>query len=164
MNTYGFVTTYKVDGGDAWRFWIHPRVMIGGDIVDPYDRDNRVSALYGVTHVLSVDGDRDNEWEWAASHRARFGWPDDGRPFPVQTMIGALTWARAALSDARSVIYLHCHMGGSRSVSTGMGLLRLLGMTDALATEIVRASRPQWPDHAAYRDVVNAALTAFGAR
>jgi hypothetical protein len=131
------VESYRLpDGEVARRYWALPgRILVGGRIFSVEDA-SRLRTNYRVTHVLSAESEQDDESTWLdASTRARWPFPDDGRPIPLDTCRGILAYQRDVLSIPTAVLYCHCRLAGSRGPSLAYAALRLLGRTrsEALA-------------------------------
>ena len=131
------IESYRLPNGEtARRYWALPgRILVGGRILSPRDAEN-LRSKYGVTHVLSAESEQDDETTWFdASTRARFPFPDDGRPIHVDLCRGILAYAREVLAIPTAVLYCHCRLAGSRGPSLAYAALRVLGRGPSEALE-----------------------------
>jgi hypothetical protein len=158
------VDSYLLPNGEtARRYWALPgRILVGGRILSTEDAC-QLRTNYGVTHNLSAESEQDDEATWLdASTRARFPFPDDGRPIPADLCRGIIAYQRAVLSDPTAVLYCHCRLAGSRGPSLAYAALRVLGRSpnEALA-QCGRRKIYTTDIHAAYVESIESALKAL---
>lgn len=153
--------SYRLPSGElARRYWALPgKILVGGRIMSVKDAAH-LRSTYGVTHTLSAESEQDDETVWLdPTTRARFPFPDDARPIPLDLCRGALAYARTVLLLPDSVLYAHCRLGGSRGPSWGYLSLRVLGRTPEQALAQCGRRRVHSTDlHPAYVQSIEAAL------
>lgn len=158
------IESYRLPNGETARhYWALPgRILVGGRILSVADAEH-LQSTYGVTHDLSAESEQDDEATWLdASTRARFPFPDDGRPIPVDTCRGILAYERAVLSIPTAVLYCHCRLAGSRGPSLAYAALRVLGRSPSEALAQCGRRRIYTTDiHAAYVESIESALKAL---
>jgi predicted O-methyltransferase YrrM len=146
-------------GGQAQRYWVHTRVLVGGSILGDEDAATLLNQ-HGVTHVLSAEHDRKEE-PWPRASRGWFGFDDDGQDVPEALIHGAMDYAEKVLADPKTVLYAHCRMGGSRGPSMGYLVLRsVFGYTPGAAMKVIRAGRGAWTPHLRYIESIERAMTS----
>jgi predicted O-methyltransferase YrrM/tetratricopeptide (TPR) repeat protein len=158
-------------GGPARRFWLHPRVLVGGSILSKEDGLG-LAEKYGVTHLLSAESERlDDDRGFDDNKRCRVSFVDDGASIDEKLLHEALDFGVKALSAPDSVVYAHCQLGGSRGPSMGYLLVHgVFGMPAQETLAIIKAVRaplnPQeGPDlHRGYLDSINAAISSWRAK
>ena len=134
--------------------FVTPFLAVGGDI-DLYDEDLAVlqtvdRVLAGITHVLDVRQEADDELWWADVRDVTYRWAgidDAGQRIPVTWFEDVVTWALAALDDPSAKLLTHCHMGINRGPSVGYAVLLGLGWdpVDASMLAIVAEEEPRRP-------------------
>jgi len=146
-------------GARMTRYQVNQNIIVGGSIVDVDDAEH-LARDYGVTHVLSVESERDDAGKLAPfKSAARFAFPDNGHPPPPECVLMCIGFLNTAmLSTPRPIIYVHCQAGGSRSPSIAYALLRAQGHDAAQALQLIRTARgDNWgehPFHLSYRAAV----------
>lgn len=146
------------------RYWVHPLILVGGNINDWPDFYHLEHDLE-ITSVLNVDGRSERELLGEGVELFEVPLVDDGNPFSILNVRKAIGWAINQLDEG--VIYVHCHIGVSRSPAIAYGILRWryqLTRSDALA--MINAGGGEFgntyesvPKHLVYLDAVDAALS-----
>lgn len=115
------------------RYFVYPLVMVGGEVNDVYDAFH-LRDEFDTGAVLNVGG-RPEQYLFATVYGVRIlevPLVDDGNGFALSDVRRALSFAK--LQQGR-VLYVHCHIGVSRSPAIAYGVLRWvyeLNTTDAL--------------------------------
>lgn len=136
----GLFENYRVrDGREARRYWIHDRILVGGEIVSPEDGEH-LARDAGMTHCLSLVDDPtgiDRLPDRVKTLTVPCG--DKVSTGELHTM---LDWAHAAVRDPKVVIYCHCAIGDSPSAAIAWMLMRsVCDQTSFAATDAVRSGR-----------------------
>ena len=106
-------------GGEARRFWLHDRVLVGGSILHAEDAAH-LRRDYGVTHVMSVESERvDYGKGWPHANICWTPFVDVGGGIHPDLLRTAIDFADQALSLDESILYCHCQLGGGRGPSLG---------------------------------------------
>lgn len=130
--------TYRNPGGEELvRYWVHPKILVGGLILNAADAAHLREA-FGVRLVLNVCNE-DSDVEKGFEHLLEVGQPDDGTPRHAWMVRSAVGDARNALEHGWT-IYIHCAKGMVRSPSYAYAVLRGLGWEREKAFEQVRSS------------------------
>ncbi len=128
--------------------FVTARVAVGGDLdPDPARAVDQMADLTrrgGVTHVLDVRVEADDEQLWAeAGIGYRWDGIDDaGQKVPVAWFDGVVAWALEVLEDPDHRLLAHCHMGINRGPSAGYAVLLGLGWDPVAAIDAIRRVRP----------------------
>jgi len=150
-------------GRQCVRHWVHDKVLVGGNINDQADWDS-LYLTYGMRSVINLD----------ARSEAHLGIPalcevpvrDDGNPFDRASVRHALSFARVQIGIGP--LYVHCHIGVSRSPAFAYGILRwALDMSIKDALDAINSSggeygsdyRRAFPKHLTYIDAVERAIS-----
>lgn len=123
------IESYATPDGKASRFWARQRLLVGGRILGA-DDGAFLRRVYGVTHVLSVELEHDDEESgFHPAARLRVPFPDSEHPEPIPPfIIGACVgFARGIMPRTDSVLYLHCMMGGARAPAIAYAILLSAG-------------------------------------
>lgn len=99
------------------RYWITPNILIGGDILDQADWEH-LQKDFGIKSVINVDGRSDSDK--TIENLLEIPVLDDGTPFPKEYIIRAANFAL----ENKGPIYIHCHMGYSRSPHFAYAIIR----------------------------------------
>jgi hypothetical protein len=160
----GAVETYSIiDGRTAKRYWVHDRILVGGEITSPADARQLVDA-HGITHSLSLQWEKSDDELPDNVLRAQFGHPDaPPEPFTREKLQKIVAWASAALDDKRTVLYVHCQLGSFRSPAIAWLLLRaVFGFSAQEAQNLVQAGYGSPIDmRPCYVDSINAFLLTY---
>lgn len=98
----------------------------------------------GVTHVLDVRQECDDEREWARMPEVTYRWDgidDAGQRVPGPWFESITEWATRAIVEG-GVVLTHCHMGINRGPSAGYAVLLRLGWDPVEALAAIRTARP----------------------
>jgi hypothetical protein len=115
-----------VIGGVLRRFFVDWRLLVGGSILGPVDGMHLRRELR-VTHVLSVERDRDDEHGgFAASCRGRAVLPrlDKLRVDLAPALHACLDFARWTLAETDAVLYVHDRLGEGDACAVSYAVLR----------------------------------------
>lgn len=156
LNRYGYP-----DPVATLRYWVHPGVLVGGNVNDEADWRHLRDDL-GIRSVLNVDHNTDAGK--GIPYLSECPVPDNGTPLPRGLVRHAVSFARYV--HGFGPIYVHCHVGISRSPAFAYAVLRWVhdhGPDQAI--EAVRSSGTLLgysygndPRQRAYLDAVEAAF------
>lgn len=143
------------------RYWVAPGILVGGNINDPDDWRHLREAL-GITAVINLDH-RSESWI-GIRHLLEHGVEDDGKGFTREDFEKVVSFARERLEEGP--IYVHCHIGVSRSPTFAYAILRAVkGMPPAEALAAIDGAESEWesgwssvPKHRTYVTSVESAL------
>jgi hypothetical protein len=99
------------------RYWLNSNILIGGNIIDQSDWEH-LQKDFGIKAVINVDP-RPNDGI-QIDNILHCGVNDDGNSFPKETILSALKFA----AQTEGPIYIHCHLGMSRSPHFAYAILR----------------------------------------
>lgn len=122
---------------EIYRYWITPTLLIGGNIQDQQDLDHLISD-FGVNAIINLDNMQNHEG--AIQNLLQLNILDNGDSFSETAVHQVLDFAK---NNINRPIYMHCHIGYSRSPHFAYAILRAiynLSPNDALT--IVRESLP----------------------
>jgi len=151
-------------GGKARRFWLHPRLLVGGAILNA-DDGLHLRRDFGITHVASFESERlDHGKGWPHARLCWTPFVDVGETIHPALLRQALDFAVDTLSLDDSVLYAHCQLGGGRGPSLGyMICTGPLRQPPALVLERIRGV-PGCNPHLAYLSSIDAVvLERYGA-
>jgi len=114
-----YVNTYARPHRLCLRWWAHPSVMIGGNVLHEADWKH-LRDVYGIRSVLNVDHISDAGKGIPLLSECPV--PDDGSPIPKGLVRHAVSFARMYLGMGK--MYVHCHLGVSRSPAFAYAVLR----------------------------------------
>ena len=122
-------------------------LAVGGDLA--YDPETAAAqaidlVTHGVTHVLDVRHEADDEAFWQLIPEVTYRWDgidDAGQRLPLEWFDRIVGWATAAIA-ADGVVLTHCHMGINRGPSAGYAVLLGLGWDPVEALAAIRSARP----------------------
>jgi hypothetical protein len=144
------------------RHWVHPTILVGGNLNDDADYAD-LSGRLGIRSVINLDA----RSEAGLSIPALCEVPvdDNGQPFPTGAVRHAVSFAK--LRVGIGAIYVHCHIGVSRSPAFAYGILRwVYEMSRAEAVACLNSSGGEYgsdylsvPKHGVYLDAVDAVLS-----
>lgn len=127
--------------------FVTPYLAVGGDL----SWDDRVATdqivdlvLNGVTHVLDVRQEADDELLWEDVEEVSYLWAgidDAGQRVPGAWFDHITAWAREAIT-AGGVVLTHCHMGINRGPSAGFAVLLDQDWDPVDALAAIRDARP----------------------
>lgn len=110
------------------RYWINQNILIGGNIINQSDWDH-LQKDFGIKAVINVDP-RPNSVQ--IDNLLHIGVNDDGNAFPKEAILDVIKFA----AKNEGPIYIHCHLGMSRSPHFAYAILRAnykMSQEDALA-------------------------------
>lgn len=112
-------------GHTVLRWWLpdFPRIMVGGNVVSQADWEHLAND-FGITHCLDVEAGRPNDGRVPPSRYLKVEMVDNGMPMAAELLRQACSFARDVLSQEETRLYLHCHLGGSRSPAYAYAILR----------------------------------------
>jgi protein-tyrosine phosphatase len=174
------------DGRDARRYWVHDRILVGGEIRSRQDGDHLVADAH-VTHCLSLQDECSDEGKLppglSQMHKPH---PDtQGKGFPTAMLHEILDWAHTALKSSEdAILHVHCQLGHRRGPSIAWMLLRSVfgqsadqalqqvqrGRTDFMAPMVrvmkrnIWVPRGQWQLPTEYLSSIDDALRLYMAR
>lgn len=106
------------------RWWVPGhRMLVGGNIQDAADLAHLQNDL-GITHALDLESGRNPTCAHRMGHYKKIEFVDNGMPMAEALLVEACTYARDALADPNNRLYIHCHMGASRSPAIAYAVLR----------------------------------------
>lgn len=134
-------------GHTCHRYWVHPRVMVGGSILDAADWKH-LQKDFRLTAVLNVETEHSDHGK-EISNLLQTQVPDDGTPFPLDALQLASRFSTYVLGQHPGAkIYVHCQMGGSRSPAFAYLVMRsALNMTPDQSLGVVRKHKPDYGHH-----------------
>lgn len=136
---YANVFTYP-RGRACRRYWVASGILVGGNINDPNDWRHLREAL-GITAVVNLDH-RSESWI-GIRHLLEHGVEDDGKGFSRSDVEKVVSFARERLQEGP--IYVHCHIGVSRSPTFAYAILRsVMGMTPDEALAAINGAESEW--------------------
>lgn len=128
--------------------FVTPFLAVGGDL--PFDNDVAVKHAAdlveaGITHILDVRFEADDEWFWSQVPEVTYRWAgidDAGQVVPAAWFEDVVSWAVDALGEPNARLLTHCHMGINRGPSVGFAVLLGLGWDPVEAIDAIRKARP----------------------
>lgn len=142
-------TNTLYDNHPCARWWLAPRILIGGSILSAADWQH-LAKDFEITDVINVEVEHTD---------AGYGIPsllelptfDDGWPKTFPWFLAGCRFASIVSAAPERRLYIHCQMGGSRSPLMGYAILRKGGSTVGDALERIHAVHPGWGDHVFHR-------------
>src|SRR5690349_24561731 len=123
--------------------WVTGRIAVGGGI---WSADNMAKvAGAGVTHILDMQIEFDDT-PLATIHGIEVLWnpiDDDFEPKPPQVFEKGIEFARAALDQPGTKLYIHCAAGVHRAPMMALALLCALGWKLKDGLRLIETRRPQ---------------------
>jgi protein-tyrosine phosphatase len=128
--------------------WVTGRIAVGGGI---WNADNmREVARAGITHVIDMQIEFDDtplgqaqgiEVLWNAVD-------DDFKPKPPEVFLRGVEFARTALDQPGTKVFIHCAAGVHRAPMMALALLCSLSWNMPQAMDLIQARRPvvDFPD------------------
>lgn len=125
------------------RYWVLPNIMVGGDINNQADLDH-LKNDFNIQAVINVDHRTDSIVKNSDSY-LHCPVEDNGVPFPKEKILQAITFAEKHKSHP---MYVHCHLGFSRSPHFTYAILRsIYRMTTQQAIETIKRALPTSNHH-----------------
>jgi len=122
--------------------WITDRIAVGGGIWT--DRNMQELARAGVTHIVDMQIEFDDT-ELAKQRDIQVLWnpiDDDFQPKPPEIFYAGVEFARAALDEEQTKVYIHCAAGVHRAPMMTLALLCALGWEMSDAIKLIAVRRP----------------------
>lgn len=149
-------------GRPCVRFWVHPQIMIGGNLNGPEDWAH-LRDKYGIRAVVNLDH-RSEAWMGMPA-LSECPVEDNGQGFSRHHVRQAVSFAW--LWTGIGPIYVHCHIGVSRSPAFAYGMLRwIYGMSEDAALTAINMGEGEFgaswetvPKHVTYMKSVDRALS-----
>lgn len=137
-----YTNTISRDSVKTARYWVAPNLLIGGNICNQDDWEH-LKNDFNIKSVINVDGDLSNghsDKNKNIDNLLEYYVPDNGQPFPANCIKEIIAFAKKHISEP---IYLHCHMGISRSPHFAYAILRgCLNMSKKEALSKIYESLP----------------------
>src|SRR5262249_36245577 len=107
--------------------WVTDRIALGGGIWN--DENMREVVGLGVTHIINMQIEFDDRplaapYPVSVLHNPT---DDDFQPKPPELFATGVDFARQALDEPDSKVFIHCAAGVHRAPMMALGLLRALG-------------------------------------
>jgi len=118
------------------RYWITPEILVGGNILNMNDLNHLVND-YGIKSIINVDAMQNHTG--AIENLLQVSVLDNGNGFSEKIVHKVIKFAKEYGSDP---IYIHCHMGYSRSPHFAYAILRSFGLSQQTAYNKVKLSLP----------------------
>ncbi len=144
------------------RHWVHPKVLVGGNLNGVVDWED-LRAVHGIQTNINLD--HRSEAHLGMRYLCEAPVADDGNPFPQASVRHVLSFAR--IQAGLGGLYVHCHIGVSRSPAFAYGILRwAFDMSPDQALAGVNSSGGEYggdylgyhPKHRVYIDAVETAI------
>ena len=122
--------------------WLTERIALGGGIWNATNMEELARA--GVTHVLDMQIEFDDT-PLGEACGVRVLWnptDDDFLPKPPAVLERGVEFAREALNDARSKLYIHCAAGVHRAPMMALAVLCAMGWELEPAMVLIETRRP----------------------
>jgi len=122
--------------------WLTERIALGGGIWNATNMKELARA--GVTHVLDMQIEFDDT-PLGRACGVRVLWnptDDDFLPKPPAVLERGVEFAREALNDARSKLYIHCAAGVHRAPMMALAVLCAMGWELEPAMVLIETRRP----------------------
>lgn len=122
--------------------WVTSRIAVGGGI---WSAENMIEvARAGVTHIVDMQREFDDT-PLARPHGIEVLWSatdDDFELKPPELFQRAVDFARAALDEAGTKLYVHCAAGVHRAPMMTLAILCSTGWSLEDAMELIQGRRP----------------------
>jgi protein-tyrosine phosphatase len=122
--------------------WITDRIAVGGGIWTAAHMEEVACA--GVTHILDMQIEFDDT-ALAVPHGIRVLWnpiDDDFQPKPPEVFERGVKFARAALDEEGTKIFIHCAAGIHRAPMMALAILCSTGWEMEKALDVMESLRP----------------------
>jgi len=134
-------------GGDEDRYmdmsWVTGRIAVGGGIWNVENMAAIVKA--GVTHIIDMQIEFDDR-PLAEPFGVKVLWnpiDDDFQPKPPEVFEKGVEFAKKALNEPDTKLFIHCAAGVHRAPMMALGLLGALGFKMKEAMRMIETRRPQ---------------------
>jgi hypothetical protein len=149
-------------GGEAHRFWVHEKVLVGGTILDAADGEH-LKKTYEITDTLSFEHEH-TDWN-KGFEPANMCWTpfiDHGQEPHPELLDQALAFAFQVLRRD-GTLYAHCQLGGSRGPTAGyLVCVGILGMRrEDVLSVLKRAHRGGSEPHGPYLQACDEAIARW---
>jgi protein-tyrosine phosphatase len=118
------------------RYWVTKQMLIGGNILNMDDLNHLVND-FGIKSIINVDAMQNHTG--AIENLLQVSVLDNGDGFSEEIVHKVIKFAETHISDP---IYIHCHMGYSRSPHFAYAILRSLGLSQRTAYNKIKLSLP----------------------
>lgn len=145
------------------RHWVHQRVLVGGNL---NDREDWMNLMVHHEIVSNINLDARSDAHIGMRYLCESPVPDDGNPFPRAAVRHVLSFARVQAGIGG--LYVHCHIGVSRSPAFAYGILRwAFDMSPEEAMAGINSGGAEYgsdylgyhPKHRTYIDAVESAIS-----
>jgi protein-tyrosine phosphatase len=123
--------------------WVTGRIAVGGGI---WNSDNMAELVKsGVTHIIDMQIEFDDR-PLAEPFGVKVLWnpiDDDFQPKPPEVFERGVDFAKRALDEPGSKLFIHCAAGVHRAPMMALGLLGALGFKMKDAMRMIETRRPQ---------------------
>ena len=122
--------------------WVTGRIAVGGGIWNPENMAKVAHA--GVTHIIDMQIEFDDT-PLAGVHGIEVLWnpiDDDFEPKPAEIFQRGIAFARAALDEPGTKVYIHCAAGVHRAPMMAAALLCSLSWKLGDAIRLIETKRP----------------------
>ncbi len=126
-----YQNTYSPQPAPMPRYWITPKILVGGNVVDAMDYQH-LEKDFGIKAVVNVDERSESSFGIANLLEAYV--EDEGVGFPAEYVRKVVSFGKEHMNEP---MYVHCHIGASRSPHFVYAILRGahgLSRDDAMAT------------------------------
>jgi CheY-like chemotaxis protein len=131
-----YMNTYSTQPNPMPRYWVTPNLLVGGNILHLADWQH-LEKDFGIKAVINVENQPDPSEITNLCHAYV---PDEGAGFPIELVRKVVSFAK---THADMPMYVHCHMGASRSPHFAYAILRAVhGKSKEEAFGIVQAVLP----------------------
>jgi len=134
-------------GGDEDRHmdmsWVTGRIAVGGGIWNAENMAALVKA--GVTHIIDMQIEFDDR-PLAEPFGVKVLWnpiDDDFQPKPPEVFERGVQFAKKALNEPETKLFIHCAAGVHRAPMMALGLLGALGFKMKDAMRMIETRRPE---------------------
>lgn len=100
------------------RYWINDKLLIGGNVFSKEDWKH-LQDDFGIGAVINVDGISDKDY--GIENLLEVPVPDDGTHFSKENVLKIIDFYK---QHSEKPVYLHCHLGMSRSPHFAYAILR----------------------------------------
>lgn len=132
-----YVNTVSPANPNIPRYWATDNILIGGNILSAEDWQH-IKSTYDITAVINADGHTDVTF--GVDNLLEVYVLDNGDPFPEDKILESIAFANKFKDQS---IYIHCHMGMSRSPHFAYAILRgCYEKSEEEAINIIKSSLP----------------------